>query len=34
LVALARSEAPRVSGQPPVTPIGSPSATRATGGAG
>jgi 8-oxo-dGTP diphosphatase len=34
LVALARSEAPRGSGRLPVTPIGSPSATRATGGTG
>ena len=34
LVALARSEVPRGSGQLPVTPIGSPSVTRATGGTG
>ena len=34
LVALARSDVPRGSGPLPVTPIGSPSATRATGGAG
>ena len=34
LVALARSEMPRGSGRLPVTPIGSPSATRATGGTG
>jgi 8-oxo-dGTP diphosphatase len=34
LVALARSEVPRGSGRLPVTPIGSPSTTRATGGTG
>jgi 8-oxo-dGTP diphosphatase len=34
LVALARSEVPRGSGRLPVTPIGSPSATQATGGSG
>ena len=34
LVALARSGVPRGSGQLPVTPIGSPSATKTTGGAG
>jgi 8-oxo-dGTP diphosphatase len=34
LVALARSDVPRGSGPLPVMPIGSPSATRATGGAG
>jgi 8-oxo-dGTP diphosphatase len=34
LAALARSEVPRGSGRLPVTPIGSPSATRAIGGTG
>ena len=32
LVALARSDVPRGSGPLPVTPFGSPSVTRATGG--
>jgi 8-oxo-dGTP diphosphatase len=34
LVALARSEVPRNSGRLPVTSIGNPGATRATGGTG